>query len=171
MAGSTRCRGLFATHYHSLATDHGAKEGDVAIMHMACAVSPSANGSAAEEVTFLYKLSAGACPKSYGTNVARLAGLPQSVVDRAAAISEKREAALAAAAAGNSGAAASGAAVGAATNGAARENASEAPAPMAVDERLVASVQKVASRLRQLGGGGMDAETATLLLAGLQQAC
>lgn len=33
----------------------------------------------------------GACPKSYGTNVARLAGLPGSVVSRAASISAKRE--------------------------------------------------------------------------------
>jgi hypothetical protein len=33
----------------------------------------------AEQVVFLYKLAAGACPKSYGNNVARLAGLPASV--------------------------------------------------------------------------------------------
>jgi DNA mismatch repair ATPase MutS len=33
----------------------------------------------------------GACPKSYGTNVARLAGLPASVVARAGAISAQRE--------------------------------------------------------------------------------
>lgn len=35
---------------------------------------------------------AGACPKSYGTNVARLAGLPASVVSRAATMSASREA-------------------------------------------------------------------------------
>jgi DNA mismatch repair ATPase MutS len=35
---------------------------------------------------------AGACPKSYGTNVARLAGLPGSVVARAAVMSASREA-------------------------------------------------------------------------------
>ena len=34
----------------------------------------------AEEVTFLHKLAPGACPKSYGVNVARLAGLPESVL-------------------------------------------------------------------------------------------
>lgn len=33
----------------------------------------------------------GCCPKSYGTSVARLAGLPASVVSRAAVISEQRE--------------------------------------------------------------------------------
>ena len=34
---------------------------------------------------------AGACPKSYGTNVARLAGLPPAVVRRAAQKSAERE--------------------------------------------------------------------------------
>lgn len=38
-------------------------------------------GEGEEEcITFLYKLTEGACPKSYGFNVARLAGLPASVV-------------------------------------------------------------------------------------------
>jgi DNA mismatch repair ATPase MutS len=37
-----------------------------------------------EEVTFLYRLCDGACPKSYGINVARLANLPNEVVARAA---------------------------------------------------------------------------------------
>ena len=31
---------------------------------------------AQENVTFLYKFAKGTCPKSYGMNVARLAGLP-----------------------------------------------------------------------------------------------
>jgi hypothetical protein len=39
---------------------------------------------------------AGACPKSYGTNVARLAGLPASVVARAGIMSASREAIYAA---------------------------------------------------------------------------
>lgn len=103
MANGIGCRGLFATHYHHLSAQH---EGDprVAIMHMACAVSsagrtggagtarPSGEaGDSAESVTFLYKLAEGACPKSYGTNVARLAGLPEVVVRRAAAISGAKE--------------------------------------------------------------------------------
>lgn len=41
----------------------------------------------------------GACPKSYGTNVARLAGLPASVVTRAGVMSSSREAMYAAGAA------------------------------------------------------------------------
>lgn len=39
---------------------------------MACQVGDGPGG--VEEVTFLYRLSAGPCPKSYGVNVARLAG-------------------------------------------------------------------------------------------------
>jgi DNA mismatch repair ATPase MutS len=83
--------------------------GRVAPMHMACALrrrgggggaggggaaavaaaaagagGVSAGAAAAPEVTFLYKLTPGGCPKSYGTNVARLAGLPEAVVRRAA---------------------------------------------------------------------------------------
>jgi len=33
-----------------------------------------------ETITFLYKLTEGVCPKSYGFNVASLAGVPKSVV-------------------------------------------------------------------------------------------
>ncbi|GLC55756.1 hypothetical protein PLESTB_001025500 [Pleodorina starrii] len=95
MAATTGCRGLFATHYHHLSDDH-ADDPRVAVMHMACAVegadeeaAPSAaqKKPGGEEVTFLYRLSHGACPKSYGTNVARLAGLPPKVVARAAEVS------------------------------------------------------------------------------------
>lgn len=44
-----------------------------------------------EEVTFLYQLAEGACPKSYGTNVAKLAGMPDAVLARAAAKSAEVE--------------------------------------------------------------------------------
>lgn len=33
-----------------------------------------------EVITFLYRLTEGVCPKSYGFNVASLAGLPKDVV-------------------------------------------------------------------------------------------
>lgn len=37
-------------------------------------------GDPAEEtITFLYKFAKGACPKSYGFNVARLANVPEEV--------------------------------------------------------------------------------------------
>lgn len=39
---------------------------------MACQVGQGVGN--VEEVTFLYRLTPGACPKSYGVNVAQLAG-------------------------------------------------------------------------------------------------
>ena len=33
-----------------------------------------------ETVTFLYKFASGACPKSYGFNAARLAGVPANII-------------------------------------------------------------------------------------------
>lgn len=44
----------------------------VSLCHMACQVGEGIKGL--EDVTFLYRLTPGACPKSYGVNVARLAG-------------------------------------------------------------------------------------------------
>lgn len=44
-----------------------------------------------ENVTFLYKLTEGACPKSYGFNAARLAGIPAHVTKRAQNIATKLE--------------------------------------------------------------------------------
>lgn len=96
-----RCRGLFATHYHSIAAAHES-DPDVALMHMACRVGGEGarggapgeggdEGADVPEVVFLYRLASGACPKSYGPNVARLAGLPKSVVQRATAISRRVE--------------------------------------------------------------------------------
>src|SRR5690349_9019364 len=40
---------------------------------------------------FLYQVKPGACPKSYGMNVARIANMPQPIVDRATQVSEKFE--------------------------------------------------------------------------------
>lgn len=44
-----------------------------------------------ETVTFLYKLSEGACPKSYGFNAARLAGVPSIITKRAHEIASRME--------------------------------------------------------------------------------
>ncbi|TQD84158.1 hypothetical protein C1H46_030248 [Malus baccata] len=44
----------------------------VSLCHMACQVGNGDGG--VEDVTFLYRMSPGACPKSYGVNIARLAG-------------------------------------------------------------------------------------------------
>ncbi|KAG9457908.1 hypothetical protein H6P81_002416 [Aristolochia fimbriata] len=75
------CRGIFSTHYHRLAVEYE-KDPKVALCHMGCRVGKEAGGI--EKVTFLYRLTPGACPKSYGVNVAHLAGLPDSVVRKAA---------------------------------------------------------------------------------------
>ena len=99
-ASTVKCRGIFATHYHHIADSH-AEDAAVAIKHMACKVTTPQNttttddhddgGAVVEEVTFLYKLTQGACPKSYGVNVARLAGLPERIVKRAAVVSSQTQ--------------------------------------------------------------------------------
>ncbi|XP_058109461.1 DNA mismatch repair protein MSH6-like [Magnolia sinica] len=67
-----KCRGIFSTHYHRLAVDYE-EDPHVSLCHMACQVGKGVGG--VEEVIFLYRLTPGACPKSYGVNVARLAGM------------------------------------------------------------------------------------------------
>ncbi|KAK9813990.1 hypothetical protein WJX73_008383 [Symbiochloris irregularis] len=80
------CRLLFATHYHPLT---GEFEGDprVALGHMAALVGPAqgqdSSAGSADGITFLYQMRSGACPRSYGLEVARLAGIPSPVVDMA----------------------------------------------------------------------------------------
>ncbi|XP_020269979.1 DNA mismatch repair protein MSH6 isoform X2 [Asparagus officinalis] len=74
------CRGLFSTHYHRLAVEYE-NDKEVSLFHMACQVEKGNGGI--EEVTFLYRLTPGSCPKSYGVNVARLAGIPSSVLETA----------------------------------------------------------------------------------------
>lgn len=44
-----------------------------------------------ETITFLYKLTPGSCPKSYGFNAARLAGIPKDIIRRAHQISKNME--------------------------------------------------------------------------------
>jgi len=54
----------------------------------------ASSGLSGARVTFLYKFAAGACPKSYGLNVARLARLPESILLRAAEKSAEFERAV-----------------------------------------------------------------------------
>lgn len=84
-----QCRGMFSTHYHRLSIDYR-HDPKVSLCHMACQVGKGGGG--VEEVTFLYRLTLGACPKSYGVNVAKLAGIPDSVLLKAAAKSQEFEA-------------------------------------------------------------------------------
>ncbi|KAL6515922.1 hypothetical protein OROGR_019227 [Orobanche gracilis] len=83
-----QCRGMFSTHYHRLAVDYQ-NDPQVSLCHMGCQVVKGVTGL--EEVIFLYKSTPGACPKSYGVNVARLAGLPDTVLQEAAAKSREFE--------------------------------------------------------------------------------
>ncbi|KAL7151089.1 hypothetical protein ABFS83_04G007600 [Erythranthe nasuta] len=85
---TVKCRGLFSTHYHRLAVDYQ-RDPKVSLCHMACQVEKGVDG--VDEVIFLYKLTPGACPKSYGVNVARLAGLPDTVLQKATAKSQEFE--------------------------------------------------------------------------------
>ncbi|QIE57991.1 DNA mismatch repair protein MutS [Pikeienuella piscinae] len=78
-----RCRGLFATHYHELTA-------------LSQRLSSLANATMAVrewegEAVFLHEVRPGAADRSYGVQVARLAGLPEPVVARARDILETLE--------------------------------------------------------------------------------
>lgn len=79
-----RCRGLFATHYHEL----------TALADRLETLTPvSVQVREWEgEVIFLHEVAPGAADRSYGVQVARLAGLPEAVVARARAVLERLEA-------------------------------------------------------------------------------
>ena len=70
-----RCRALFATHYHELTqladTLDGVDNATIAVKEWQ------------GDVLFLHEVRKGAADRSYGVQVARLAGLPASVVERA----------------------------------------------------------------------------------------
>ncbi|TET33594.1 MAG: DNA mismatch repair protein MutS [Planctomycetota bacterium] len=77
-------RTLFATHYHELTelaeTEPGVKNANIAVKEWG------------DEIIFLRKILPGGTDKSYGLHVARLAGIPQEVVKRAAAVLANLEA-------------------------------------------------------------------------------
>ncbi|MFD1794736.1 DNA mismatch repair protein MutS [Paracoccus aurantiacus] len=70
-----RCRALFATHYHELTALAARLEG---VDNATVAVREWEG-----EVIFLHEVKKGAADRSYGVQVARLAGLPDAVVTRA----------------------------------------------------------------------------------------
>jgi DNA mismatch repair protein MutS len=78
-----RSRGLFATHYHEL-TALAAKLDALAPHTMRVKEWQG-------EVVFLHEVGPGAADRSYGIQVARLAGLPQAVISRAQTVLEKLE--------------------------------------------------------------------------------
>jgi DNA mismatch repair protein MutS len=79
----TRARTLFATHYHEL-TELAELLPAVKNVHVSVKETPS-------EIIFLRKVEPGSANKSYGIEVARLAGLPRSVIDRAREVLKKHE--------------------------------------------------------------------------------
>jgi len=78
-----RCRGLFATHYHELTALSQRLKG---LKNATVKVREWKN-----EVIFLHEVVEGAADRSYGVQVARLAGLPDAVVDRARDVLELLE--------------------------------------------------------------------------------
>jgi DNA mismatch repair protein MutS len=79
----TRCRGLFATHYHEL-TQLCGKLSSLASYHLKVKEWKG-------EVIFLHSVAAGAADRSYGIHVAGLAGLPASVIARATGLLKRFE--------------------------------------------------------------------------------
>jgi DNA mismatch repair protein MutS len=75
---------LFATHYHELTR--------LADILPGCKNYRAAVEEVGEEVVFLHRIEEGAESSSYGVHVARLAGLPRSVTDRAQEILGRIEA-------------------------------------------------------------------------------
>ncbi len=78
-----RCRALFATHYHEMC-------------QLADKLSGVANATVTVkewegEVIFLHEVKRGTADRSYGVQVARLAGLPSTVVERARIVLEALE--------------------------------------------------------------------------------
>ena len=73
-----RCRTLFATHYHEV-TQLAEEFANVTNLNVAVR-------EWADEVVFLHRIQPGATDRSYGIHVAKIAGLPGSVVTRANAL-------------------------------------------------------------------------------------
>jgi DNA mismatch repair protein MutS len=71
----SKCRALFATHYHELTALAG-RLADVGNVTMDVKEWQ-------DDIVFLHKVRPGAADRSYGIQVAKLAGLPQPVIDRA----------------------------------------------------------------------------------------
>ncbi len=81
---NTKCRALFATHYHELTN---LTESLAALSCHSMRVKEWKG-----ELVFLHEVTDGAADRSYGIHVAKLAGLPQNVILRAADILHQLEA-------------------------------------------------------------------------------
>lgn len=89
-----KCRCLFSTHYHTLTRDFEG-ENEVRLAHMACKIENETADSEMsvdplkEDITFLYKVTDGPAARSYGFNVAKLAGIHKHLI--AAAYQKSKE--------------------------------------------------------------------------------
>jgi DNA mismatch repair protein MutS len=81
--GVNKCRALFATHFHELT----ALAARLDRLHNATVRVKEWQG----EVVFLHEVVAGSADRSYGIQVAKLAGLPASVIERAKVVLAKLE--------------------------------------------------------------------------------
>ncbi|MFV8214673.1 MutS-related protein, partial [Streptococcus pluranimalium] len=79
-----KAKTMFATHYHEL-TELSTKLTNLVNVHVATLEEKG-------EVTFLHKIAEGPADKSYGVHVAKIAGLPDSVLKRADVILQDLEA-------------------------------------------------------------------------------
>jgi DNA mismatch repair protein MutS len=75
IAGEVKCRTLFATHYHEL-TDLAQRFTGVRNLNVAVREWE-------DQVIFLHRIVEGGTDRSYGIHVARLAGVPRDVLERA----------------------------------------------------------------------------------------
>ena len=82
-----KCRTLFATHYHELTELADVLE---SVTNLNVSVREWA-----DEVVFLHKILPGGTDRSYGVHVARLAGTPKDVIERAKALLPRLQAHLA----------------------------------------------------------------------------
>ena len=80
---TNRCRALFATHYHELAV----LEGRLAHVSNLSLKAKEWNG----DLIFLHEAGPGPADRSYGVQVAKLAGVPPAVVSRARQVLERLE--------------------------------------------------------------------------------
>lgn len=81
--GQVRAKTLFATHYHELTALEGLHSG-IVNLHVSAR-------QAGEKLVFLRRIQPGTADRSYGIEVARLAGLPQTVLDRASEVLARHE--------------------------------------------------------------------------------
>lgn len=79
LLGRIKCKTLFATHYHELT-----RMSHPSLKNLCMSVSE--NGS---DIVFLRKVADGSSENSYGIHVAKLAGLPETVIKRAEVILNK----------------------------------------------------------------------------------